>query len=238
MEDSIRLGERAGFIVPQAWTQADLAAVYGSLGAIEQGLETARRALDIAETQLSVFRPWVLAVLAQLHLRNGNSTEAEAAIEQGREDLYGADSPLFLLPCRLAEAELALRRGNYERTLAVTDDLLADLQEFGARMYIPQALYVQGQALLGLDETEEAQARLAEARAEAEAMGARRMLWQILAALAEIESRRGHVAEAENLRAQAREVIAFIADHAGTPELRASFLNLPDVRAVLEDSTG
>ncbi|MFQ5855112.1 MAG: tetratricopeptide repeat protein [Anaerolineae bacterium] len=238
MEDSIRLSERAGFILPQTWTQADLAAVYGSLGATEQGLETARRALDIAETQLSVFRPWVLAVLAHLHLRNDNLTEAEAAIEQGKEDLYGADSSLFLLSCRLAEAELALRRGDYERALALTDDLLADLQEFGARIYIPQALHVQGQALLALDETEEAQARLAEARAEAKVLGSRRMLWQILATLAEIEAQRGQVAEAENLRAQAREVIRFIVDHAGRPELRATFLNLPDVRAVLEDSTG
>ncbi|MFQ5593143.1 MAG: hypothetical protein ACE5HA_03240 [Anaerolineae bacterium] len=76
---------------------------------------------------------------------------------------------------------------------------------------------------------------MAEARAEAEAMGARRMLWQILAALAEIEGQRGRMAEAENLRAQAREVIAFIADHTGTSELRASFLAQPEVHAVLEE---
>jgi hypothetical protein len=55
------------------------------------------------------------------------------------------------------------------------------------------------------------------------------MLWRILALQAELA---GDPAQAEALLAQARAIIATIADHAGSPELRASFLARPAVRAV------
>jgi hypothetical protein len=40
------------------------------------------------------------------------------------------------------------------------------------------------------------------------------------------------MADAENYRAQAQAIIAYITDHT-PPEFRESFLNLPDVRAVM-----
>ena len=70
-----------------------------------------------------------------------------------------------------------------------------------------------------------------EARAEAEAIGSRRMLWQILFALSRLET---DPTEAERLRQQAREIAKYIADHT-PPDLRASFLALPAVQAVLTD---
>ena len=44
---------------------------------------------------------------------------------------------------------------------------------------------------------------------------------------------RGHHAEADALRNQAKEIVEYIADHAGTSELRASFLDLLQVRKVM-----
>jgi hypothetical protein len=52
------------------------------------------------------------------------------------------------------------------------------------------------------------------------------MLWQILAALSEIE-----IDQRATLRQQAQEIVTFIADHC-PPELRESFLSLPNVRAL------
>jgi hypothetical protein len=57
------------------------------------------------------------------------------------------------------------------------------------------------------------------------------MLWQILAILTTIEP---NPIKAERLRQQAQEMIEYIAAHTPTPELRASFLALPDVAAVFE----
>ena len=69
-----------------------------------------------------------------------------------------------------------------------------------------------------------------QARAEAELYGSRRILWQILAFLAEIED---DAVAAQTLRDEAREIIEYIA--AQTPEeFGRSFLKLPKVRAVME----
>lgn len=90
-----------------------------------------------------------------------------------------------------------------------------------------------------MGQSQVARERWQEARREAEALGARRRLWPILLALSRLEA---DPTDAERLRQQAREVVAYIADH--TPPdptlepkvgLRASFLNLPAVRAVFDD---
>jgi hypothetical protein len=48
-----------------------------------------------------------------------------------------------------------------------------------------------------------------------------------------LEAGRGHIAKSQTLRQQAREIITYIADHC-PPDLRASFLYLPEVQAVLD----
>jgi tetratricopeptide (TPR) repeat protein len=237
LEGALRLSQQAAAFQPIL--HVTLGLNYSALGALEQGLAHYQQARAEAGGAVSAFfRPPLLAALARLAICHGELTQAEAAIRDSGIELKDGIATDEALVVSLPEGQLALARQEYARTVSLMDELIAAMHDAGARVYLPEALYLRGQALLAQGHIDTAQAALAEARAEAEAMGARRMLWQILAALAEIESRRGHVAEAENLRAQAREVIAFIADHAGTPDLRTSFLNLPDVRAVLEDSTG
>ena len=136
MEACIHHGELSGFMVPQADTRALLAYVQGSLGALEQALETVQHALTIAEAYVPPFRMNVLAVVAQLHLLQGNLTAAESAIIQGRQDPCMAGWPLHYIPVRLADSELALRLGNLERALRLTEDLLTDLRQMEARTFI------------------------------------------------------------------------------------------------------
>jgi hypothetical protein len=62
----------------------------------------------------------------------------------------------------------------------------------------------------------------------------RRCLWGVLSALGQLAARRGDPAEAEALAREARELVGTTARDAGTPELSATFLNLPDVRAALD----
>ena len=93
---------------------------------------------------------------------------------------------------------------------------------------MPECLYLQGRAWLTLGQQEAAYVYFLEARAIAEAIGLRRMLWPILFALSQLEP---NPTEAERLHQQAREIVAYIAGH--TPaDLRDSFLALPEVRAV------
>ena len=221
-----------GFAPPQLFARADITAIYGSLGAIERGLESAQLALTVAETQFPLYRIYVLATLAQLHLSNDNLAEAKAAIDKAQNDPNREGHPTFFQYVTLADAELALRQGENERVLAVIEGLLADLRQFGIRMHVPSALYLQGQALLALGQDDAAREHLQEARAEAEATGARRSLWQILFALSKLET---DPAKTEVLRQQTREIVEYITDHIDRDDLRHSFLNLSNVKAVLGD---
>jgi hypothetical protein len=63
-------------------------------------------------------------------------------------------------------------------------------------------------------------------------MGSRTILWQVLFGMSELVAGRGQVTRAEALRVKARELVKYVADHA-PDELRESFQNLPDVRALL-----
>jgi hypothetical protein len=128
-----------------------------------------------------------------------------------------------------AEAELVLAQGDYERARVIGEEALSAFRRLGMRPFLSPALYLLGRAWVGLDQPGAGRNCWLAARAEAEAIGSRRLLWQILAALSRLEP---DPLEAERLRGQAGEVITFIAGH--TPvELRATFLTLPAVRAIL-----
>jgi class 3 adenylate cyclase/tetratricopeptide (TPR) repeat protein len=229
MEESIRLSQLANFVVPQAYTRADLAAVYGDLGAVRLGLETAELALSISETQMPVLRAHTLGILAHLNILDGNLTEAEAAIDAGYKEPSREAWSVYFVPVPLADAELAIKKGDYERAMAVTNALLSSLREYGMRSQIPYVLYMQGQALLGLGEDEAARQRLLESCSEAQAIGSRRTLWHALSALSRLAADQR---EAQQLRREARQVVDYIADHIDQADLRRSFLNRPDVQVV------
>ena len=110
------------------------------------------------------------------------------------------------------------------------------LTKAGARTFLPDALYFKGRALLAQGRTSEARESLAEASALAEQIGARRSHWQILGTLSQLDVEAGRGAEAEVLRNKALDTVMYIAERTGSDELRASFLTMPDVRAVVGDS--
>jgi hypothetical protein len=189
-------------------------------------------ALSSGETrQYLIDRAQILGILAHLHLLNGNLVEAEAGIEEARNDPYRDAWPVLFVTTVLTEGELALKQKDYGRCVAVMDTLLTDLRQHGMRAHVPDALYLRGLALQGSGQDRAARKCFLEARATAEALGSRRTLWRILHALGRVED---DSTEAASMRQRAREIVRTIADHIHQAALRASFLNLPDVRAVLE----
>jgi hypothetical protein len=110
------------------------------------------------------------------------------------------------------------------------------LHHVGSRYYLAEALWLQGKAYLALEKVEQAKEALVEAKAVAEDINERSSLWQILATLSELERMSGNESEAERLRDQTQAVITYIAGHAGSDELSASFLALPEVRAIVSPS--
>jgi tetratricopeptide (TPR) repeat protein len=215
-----------------------LAAVYADLGDFHQALEFVHRAVGRASAQLRLQRMWLYALLTRVELTRGNVDAAETAFRDGGvvasiENLghmFPGGAPLIFF----AAAELALAHQEYGHAVEIVDSLLEHLRETRrARVAFPEALYFKAQALRGQRQSDQALVILNEACAEAQAMGSRRNLWKIFAAIGEIEAARGDDAAAQAARAEAHEVIDYIAEHAPA-HLRDKFLSLSDVRAILK----
>lgn len=231
MKEAVRWGEVSGFVVAQTQTRADLAEAYGSLGAIEIGLNHARQAAQIAEARMPVFHAYVLVGEAELYLLAHDARRAAECLAQAEQLSQVQPHPLVTLTLARGQARFALAQGQYAKVLELSEGAVPALRAIGFTPFIPDAFYLLGLALLKSNQPNEGEVALQAARTEAEALGARRILWPILVALADLEAGRGNMAEAAALRAQARPVVEYIADHC-PPELRASFLNLPDVKRV------
>src|SRR5205085_9119945 len=111
--------------------------------------------------------------------------------------------------------------------------LISFARQNSVRLLLADVLHLRGRVLRAAGRENDALAGLKDARLEAESLGSRRILWRILADLAELEARRGGQPAARELRRQAAEIIDYIAEHAGSAELAESFINQPAAQAVL-----
>jgi DNA-binding SARP family transcriptional activator/tetratricopeptide (TPR) repeat protein len=230
MEACIHLGEKAGFMAAQTATRVELSLILAELGADEKSIAAIRQAGAIAETHFPSVRLYVLAEEAQLHLIHGRLPEAQAVLARVKEDPGWTEQ--VRESTGFAEASLALAQGKHRRALAAVEALLASYRQSEMRKQLPEFLYLQGRILQAGGENDAARRRFGEALEACQALGSRRLLWRVLHSLSQVEDK---PAEAQRLRRQAREIVADIADHTGDPELRASFLNRPEVRELLDE---
>jgi tetratricopeptide (TPR) repeat protein len=232
MEDAIRTAV-SGFQAPLAFTRSDLAGLYGEMGMRARGIELGEMAHAAARNQAAVMVLWSTSILGHLYLLDGQMARAEELIIQANQGTSTTDQEsLFGGANLLAEAKLMLAKNDYARALQACDRLIEYRASHRLRQDLPNVLYVKALALRKNGNENEVWTLLTEARVEAENTNARWIVWRILAELADIESERGQIEQARALRAQAREIIEYIAAHT-PPELRASFLNVPDVRALM-----
>ena len=230
MKDCIRLGEQAGFMPSQDHTQADLAAIYGDLGDVDRGLQTAATALQMAENHNPIDRVYVLGVMAQLYVLKGDLGQAKSLIQEGKNDIHRESWPVFYVTIPLAEIELALAQQDFAEAENLARDALDYLQRYGLRIYSAYVLYLQGNALLGLRQKKKAWDLFTAARSEAEAIGSRRILWRVLHTLSKLEVNPDKI---ERLHLEAGQVVDYIVEHIESGGLRAAFLNLPAIKAIL-----
>lgn len=232
MEQAVRLADLSGFTAPLAVTRADLGRLYGDLGKVERGLELARLAFAKAQQAFPSMRAWSASAVVHLCLLREDRAGAEMVLRQGYEGLDLEDgSVLFGAGILLADCELALTQRDWTRAVSLADKFINERRHL--RHSVPAGLYLKSQALWGQGRLDEARATLSEARAEAERHNARWSLWRILAMTSQVEAQAGNPEEAERTRDQARTLLVYIADRT-PPDLRDSFLKLPEVHAVLE----
>jgi tetratricopeptide (TPR) repeat protein len=217
------LGNQTHLLIP---AQALSFWYYASLGALELAGEryrTLRRPLSEVFSTFS--RVMTSSLYAMYEIASGQLETAEITL---REFTFAINLP-WATWYYLAKSQLAFAKGDYPQAIALAATIVDHMRHFELNQFLPDVLFVQGKAQLMLGKRAEAKESFAQARAAAEALGSRRMLWQILAALAELDD---DAAQANALRAQAREIVAYIVEHM-PPELRGGFLHSPPVRAIM-----
>jgi tetratricopeptide (TPR) repeat protein len=233
MIECLRLSKEAGFVAPDLITQSDLARVYAELGAFDQALTWAENAIRVMQGWPAFWRQFALSGKVLAYTLAGDLDRARPLTQElmALRDVIalGSDSDLLILS---ALTEFALADRNYTVALAEIERFDGFQQE-SIQAIIPQVALGRARALAGLGRMDESYAQLQDAYAQADALGQRWTLWQAFAGLSEIEIGRGEAEKAARHREQAAALIAYIADHTGSPELRKSFLKRQDVQHVL-----
>nr|MBI2904890.1 AAA family ATPase [Chloroflexota bacterium] len=216
MQAAIAVGEPVKNLSVGIFTQADLGWVFGQLGAYKHAFRLASAAEEHAAQTLTIVRPWPVAVRVRLHVRQGNLARAEALTDALADHLNYRECIAFMAPqwihSALALAELAYAKGELPPAAALLADLCAEMRRRKVRLYYATALNAHAQVLHALGDTSAARAALDQARAEAEALGARWPLWQTLALLGSLENEAGRAALATQLHTEARALLQSIAD--------------------------
>lgn len=231
MQDCIRFAEQAGFFVPLIQTRAALVEAYHRLGDEEDRWQQIKLARAI-QAKFTASHPIAVSYRVQMYLIAEMWSEAEAAVQTAYAQINAVPnlSGIFRLFVMHGDIQLAMARKEYARAVPLIEATLDLLKGYGVGLYLPEAFYGKGIALLGLGERDEAYDALMEADRAAQAITSRRMGWKILAALNGIAEARGDHAAAVKFNQEARVILDYIIEH--MPEkFRASFRNAPDVRA-------
>ncbi len=187
--------------------------------------------------QLSSMPVWYypfLVSVAEAKIACGKVVEGQAMLAEAIEGYEWQTSwSHVLIPMLIADAHLQMALGKPERVFSIREDQLQELREAGFGYRLAEELWVRGKTLLAMDKIGQAKQTLMKAVAAAGEHNERAILWQILATLSDLERRCGNKAEAEKLHGQAREIIDYISEHAGTDELRSTFLAQPSVLRIL-----
>ena len=230
---------RAGFIIPLFVMPAYMADIYGELGAVPTALDQLTGARALQAPVAHMYQPLLRTIEIRVHLANGqvdearSLAEAQADLLSGRTSYYSRGSMYYLLSVVPAvRSEIALLGGRPAEALAITEEAETLARQLAPRS-ITEILYWRARAQQAMSDAEAAGATLERARGLAEKIGQQRIQWRILALQAELAAQAGQSGQAEALLGRARAIISMIADHAGSPELRASFLARPALRAVV-----
>jgi tetratricopeptide (TPR) repeat protein len=203
--DAERIGH-PGHIVAHGY----LALLYAHLGAHDLALETALRGEEVS-VSFPPFRPISLAMLAKQKIRLGEFAEAQTLLAETGKSGLRLSLQLNDHAVDMETIEYHLSLGEFSQAHSVIEALLSKMKVSSSRYFLPDALYLKAKYLHELGETEEAQKVLREARAVAEEIGSRIILWKILADLGEAKA--------------AQEIVESIAGNISDTALRETFQN-------------
>lgn len=229
MQNSIRLGVQAGFVVPLVDTHVIMGLLYAFMGDFDKGLEYTRAAAQNAERSLRAFLGAPLSAQAMVHLLAGNLSAAAELLESSAINLVFNSTNAFLSVS--ARCYYLLLTNRAEEASDLIEQFIHEARTRNIAFFIGDAISIKGQALLALGQWEEARQTLMEARELASF--SRRALIEILPALVKVETHLGNPSAASRFLLEAQQIVQYILDHTSDPALRASFLARPEIREIL-----
>jgi tetratricopeptide (TPR) repeat protein len=231
LHNAIELAEQANFANPRVSARSVLAYIYTYLGDIRRGEKCAQEALAISKQSHQSSIPPLLAY-SKIHLTRGDPEKAKSQMRK-ISDRTNLDAASIVSPYGLVaslEGEIALACEEYDRALRFADRSIVSMENISVKAYLADVMLVKGKALAKIGQFEMAVEVLEKALNVSETIGSRRIQWQILSTMADIEEQMGAGESVRDHRRQAKEVILLIAGRIEDPELRKSFGSTPDVR--------
>jgi DNA-binding SARP family transcriptional activator/tetratricopeptide (TPR) repeat protein len=232
IKTAMELSDDAGDPLSKHGAYTWLQALYLYAGALDQAEHWADKLYALRENMMPISQTTFLAVIARVKIACGKLEQASAILDQLVEEFnWNSSWSHTITTIAIADGYLQLALGKPELVFTCWQDQVRQFREAGFHRDLAREWWLRGKARLALGDVDQARDALLEARVIAEEKEERTILWQILVTLSELEEAYGNRDAAEQLRDQAREVIEYIAAHAG--ELRDVFLAQPAVARLL-----
>jgi predicted ATPase len=227
LEESVRLAAQ-GNRVYELWYSAVLLQVYGDLGAADLVMDR-YRTLRVANRDVphTPARSGTLIAYAMYELTSGQLEAATNTLNDCSPDAIPWETLVRMAKCRLA-----LARADFTEAVALADAAVDLARQNKLGHHLAEALFLKGKTHFNLGDRLQAKNTLEQALSEAEKLGSRYLLWQIIAILADIETDKDLSIK---LRAEARQIVDDIANHITRQDLRQAFLRSTMIYAALEE---
>jgi predicted ATPase len=231
-QESVRLAREVDFISAQIYVNDIQAHLYLAVGATKQAETCADQALTLAQQHLPFLIPIAKGTLALVKMAAGDT---EAAGQLLNNIPLKPDNPglmQYFIPEK-AMGYYALHQEDFSTALTLSQKMLTFAERQGITLFVPDIFNLQGRALVGLGRLAEARAVLQRALAMLRASDQRWCFLEIAGLLADLEEQAGNEDTAAMLRHEAHTVLDYIIEHIPEDEMRASFVDLPEVKPII-----
>lgn len=236
LEECIRIGEQAGFVLALTLVPLALGRLLREIGQLEQARSIHREAYRVAKRRAPFLIRAMESQLAIDAFAEGRVDEGSRWLQVVRErEPPGAIGAAWLVPDFPAVAAVrgAEHTGDWTTAEQMVEQALEEAKRRRLPVYVPRLLCEYGRCLVGLGRMAKAEPWFGEAVGAANDAGLRPVMWEAHAALSQLYRARNRLADANSERNMAAEIALEIANSFEDTAYRHSFLGTPAIQSVL-----
>lgn len=174
---------------------------------------------------IPIFLHYLMAFIIQFEVARGNLDLAQQIWAEISPDWHlDKSAPYVAGPLSATALYLLLAQKNLQPALEYAQNVAERFRRIGCLAYLPEVLWLQGRAELGLKQWTQAHETLTEALNISQRNGECRLRWRILSSLAEVAEAQRQPGAADRYKKMGQEVVTTIAGRIDNEELRSAFL--------------